>query len=283
MALAPELAAVAFGLFASLSWGVSDFSGGMATKRISVIGVVAVSNAIGLLLLIGLAFAAREMVPPVEDFVWGAFAGLAGLVGIASLYQALAVGQMGVAAPLSAVLSAVLSVGFGILIEGLPAPSRLVGFGLGVASIWFVSYSRGAARETKGLGFAALAGVGFAAFLVFVDRVSEGAVFWPLVAARATSSAVMLSAAFFSRRRWTPQGRVEWTTVLLAGLLDVAGNIFFVMSTQVGRLDVAAVVSSLYPAITVLLARFILKERITRLQALGLGAALAAISLIAIG
>jgi len=280
MILAPETAAVAFGLFASLSWGVSDFSGGVATRRISVIGVVGISHLIGLALIIAFALASSEPIPSGEDFVWGALAGLAGLVGVGALYRALAVGRMGIAAPTAAVLSAVLSAGFGILLEGLPAPTRLIGFGLGIASIWFVSYSRGALRESRGIGLAALAGVGFAVFLILIDRVSSGALFWPLVAARAASSFVMLAAALFTRQRWMPSGRNLWITVFLAGLLDVAGNVFFMMATQAGRLDIAAIVSSMYPAITVLLARFMLKEHVTRLQALGLGAALLAISLI---
>ncbi len=283
MILAPELAAVAFGLFASLSWGVSDFSGGVATKRIAVIGVVAVSHVIGLALLLALAIGSSEPVPPAADFVWGALAGLAGLVGVSALYHALAIGRMGIAAPTAAVLSSALSAGFGILLEGVPAPSRLLGFGLGIASIWFVSYSRGTRGELKGVGFAALAGVGFAAFLVLLDRVGSGAVFWPLVAARATSSTLMFAVALRSRQNWIPRGRSLWSVVIVAGLLDVAGNVFFVMATQAGRLDIAAILSSLYPAITVLLARLILKEHVSKLQAIGIGAVLVAISLIVMG
>jgi drug/metabolite transporter (DMT)-like permease len=283
MMFAPELAAVAFGLFASLSWGVSDFSGGVATKKVALIGVVAVSHLVGLLLLIALAIGSNEPIPPIEDVVWGALAGLAGLVGVGAFYHALAVGRMGIAAPTAAVLSAALVAGFGILLEGLPTPSKIIGFCLGIASIGLVSYSHSERHETSGLSFAALAGVGIAVFLILLARVGAGSLFWPLVVARIVSSTLMFAVALKSHQNWIPRGRTLWSVVILAGLLDVTGNAFFIMSRQAGRLDIAAILSSLYPAVTVVLARLVLKEHVSRLQAIGIGAALLAISLIAVG
>jgi drug/metabolite transporter (DMT)-like permease len=283
MIIAPELAAVTFGLFASLSWGVSDFSGGLATKRAAVMGVVAVAHVVGLALMTALAILTNEVLPPTEDLIWGGLAGLAGLVGIAALYRALAVGRMGLAAPTAAVLSAVLPAFVGILLYGLPAPLQLAGFGFGLASLWLASYSRNMLRETGGLSLSVLAGVGFAGFFILIDRIDSNAVFWPLAAARFASASVMLVAMSIARRNWLPHGNQLWSFVVLAGLLDAGGNVFFALATQAGRLDIAAVVSSLYPAVTVLLARIVLKEHVSRVQSLGVVTALIAISLIAVG
>jgi drug/metabolite transporter (DMT)-like permease len=283
MIIAPELAAVTFGLFASLSWGVSDFSGGLATRRAAVMGVVTVAHMIGLLLMVALALLIHETVPPTADLVWGGLAGLSGLVGTVALYRALAFGRMGVAAPTAAVLSAALPASVGIALHGVPAPSQVVGFGFGIASLWFVSYSRSALRETRGLGLAVLAGIGFAGFFILIDRIGSQAVFWPLAAARLASATAMLVTMLVSSRNWMPHGKQLWSIVALAGLLDAGGNVFFALATHAGRLDIAAVVSSLYPAVTVLLARIVLKEHVTRVQAFGVVTALAAISLIAVG
>jgi drug/metabolite transporter (DMT)-like permease len=187
---------------------------------------------------------------------------------------------MSLAAPTAALLSALLPALVGILLHGLPAPIQLAGFGFALASLWFASYSRNALRETGGLGLAVLAGVGFAGFFILIDRIDSEAVFWPLTAARFASAGVMVVAMLVARQNWLPRGKQLWPFVILAGLLDAAGNVFFALATQAGRLDIAAVVSSLYPAITVLLARVVLKEQVSRVQALGVVTALIAISLI---
>jgi drug/metabolite transporter (DMT)-like permease len=283
MIIGPELAAVTFGLFASLSWGVGSFSGGLATKRAAVMGVVTVAHIIGLLLMITLAIISSEPLPPTQDLMWGGLAGLAGLVGVAALYRALAFGRMSLAAPTAAVLAALVPALVGILLYGLPTLLQLAGFGFGIASLWLASYSRNMLRETSGLGLAVLAGVGFAGFFILIDRIDSEAVFWPVAAARLASASVLVIAMLVLHRNPIPRGKQLWTFVVLAGLLDTGGGAFFALATQSGRLDIAAVVSSLYPAVTVLLARIVLKEQITRVQALGVVTALIAISLIALG
>lgn len=283
MIIAPELAAVTFGLFASLSWGVGSFSGGLATKRAAVMGVVTVAHVIGLLLMITLAIISSEPLPPTQDLMWGGLAGLASLVGVAALYRALAFGRMSLAAPTAAVLAALVPALVGILLYGLPTPLQLVGFGFGLASLWLASYSRNMLRETSGLGLAVLAGLGFAGFFILIDRIDSEVVFWPVAAARLASASVLVLVMLVSHRNPIPRGKQQWTFVVLAGLLDTGGGAFFALATQSGRLDIAAVVSSLYPAVTVLLARIVLKEQITRVQALGVVTALIAISLIALG
>jgi drug/metabolite transporter (DMT)-like permease len=275
-----ELAAVGFGLAASLSWGTSDFSGGMATKRAHVFGVMTISYAMGLALLFALAVARREPLSAPDDLIWAAAAGLAGAAGLTAQYRALAVGRMGIAAPVAAVLGATVPVIFGAVAEGLPNAFKLAGFGLAILGVWLISRARTGSGRADGLGLAVIAGLGFGLFFILIDQVSEDAVFWPLIAARGASLVAMLTVALGSRRMGLPT-RNALLVVLLAGTLDVGGNTFFLLASQSGRLDVASVLSSLYPAVTVILARAILKEHVTRVQGVGIAAALVAIPLIA--
>jgi len=278
--LGENVATVVFGLASALSWGAGDFSGGVAAKRAPVFGVLAIGHAAGLLLLIGLALVWGESVPSATDLLWGFVAGLAGAVGLASLYRALAIGQMGLVAPLSAVLTAALPALFGALTDGMPGALKLVGFGLALVAIWLVAGTGGSASMRDGSGLAILAGCGFGLFFILVHRAGANAVFWPLTAARLGSLALVLPVAI-ARRQLRPPDLRSLTPALLSGALDVAGNAFFVLAGQAGRLDVAAILASLYPASTVLLAALLLGERVRRVQVAGIVAALAAIALIA--
>jgi drug/metabolite transporter (DMT)-like permease len=275
-----DLAAVVFGLASALSWGAGDFSGGLATKRAPVFGVLAIGHGVGLLLLIVLALVWAEPLPSATDLGWGLAAGLAGALGLASLYRALAVGQMGMVAPLSAVLTAALPALFGALTEGLPGALKLVGFGLALLAIWLIAGTGVSSGARDGLGLAVLAGCAFGIFFILVHRASSSAIFWPLSAARIGSLGLVLPIALGRRQLVRPDLRLL-VVVLLSGTLDVAGNAFFVLAGQAGRLDVAAILSSLYPASTVILAALLLGERVTRVQLVGIVAALAAIALIA--
>ncbi len=281
MGLNPELAAVTFGLLSALSWGAGDFNGGLATRKTSVVGVVFISHLAGWVLLAGLALVTGEALPPAADMVWGAVAGLVGLIGLVALYRALASGHMGIAAPVSGVLTAALPVMFSIGTRGLPHAAQLVGFGLAFLAIWFVSFTRTGRHEAGNIGMALLAGCGFGVFFILLDQVQAGAVFWPLVAARTVTTTVMVAVLLLNRRaNLLPNGRGLLGLVLLSSVLDAAGNVFFLAAAQAGRLDIAAVVSSLYPASTLLLARFFLKETLSRMQLAGVLIALAAIVLI---
>jgi drug/metabolite transporter (DMT)-like permease len=275
-----EFAAVGFGLAASVSWGTSDFSGGMAAKRVHVFGVMTISYAVGLVLLIGLALARQGPVGPVSDLLWAAGAGLVGAVGLAAQYRALAVGRMGIAAPVAAILGATIPVIFSAFVDGMPGSLRVIGFGLAIFSVALISRAQTGSGGTDGLGLAVIAGIGFGLFFIMIDQVSDDAVFWPLVAARGASLVALLIVTLSSGQARLPS-RADLRIVLLAGALDVGGNTFFLLAAQSGRLDVATVLSSLYPAVTVILARSILKEHVTRVQGLGIAAALVAIPLIA--
>jgi len=199
-----DLAAVLFGLVSALSWGAGDFSGGLATKRAPVFGVLLTGQAAGLLLLIGLALLWGEQLPPVADLLWGVAAGLAGVIGLVALYRGLAIGRMGIVAPVSAVLTASLPALFGVLTEGMPGALKLVGFALALLGIWLVAGTGGSVGAHNGLGLALLAGCGFGVFFILVHRAGASAVFWPLVAARASSLGLVLPVALGRRQFLQP-------------------------------------------------------------------------------
>jgi drug/metabolite transporter (DMT)-like permease len=280
------LASAVFGLAAAASWGVGDFCGGFASRRARIPAVMLVSQGIGLALFLALAALTRERPPSAADLAWGAAAGLSGLVGIAALYRAMQVGQMGIVAPVSGVVCAALPAVVGALTEGLPEGLRLAGFASALGGIWLVS-SPGAPAATAwqsaarpaGLGLALLSGLGFGGFLVLVAQAQPGAVFAPLAAARAASIACLGALAL--ARRWPVQPpRAAMPPIAAAGALDGAGNCLFLLAAQAGRLDVAGVLSSLYPAATVVLALIVLRERLARQQVAGVSLALIAIPLI---
>ena len=276
------LQASGLSLMAAAAWGGGGFSGGLASKRASVFRVVAVAHACGLLASLAMALLSREPLPPLSALEWGAFAGMVGGFGIVALYRALAIGRMGVVAPVAAVVTGVLPVLVGIQSEGLPEPAQLVGFVLALVSIWLVARANSNLDSHSGFGLAVLAGIAFGLFLIAGKHAGHDGVFWPLVAARAVSTVLMLVLVAVLPRNTEPLRPVLWQ-VVLSGLLDSAGNALFIAATRYGRLDVAAVLSSLYPATTVLLARFVLKERIAPWQAIGIALALTAVALISVG
>ncbi|MBV9088205.1 MAG: DMT family transporter [Acidobacteriaceae bacterium] len=269
----------AFSLMSAASWGAADFSGGIAAKRSDVFGIVVVAHSAGLVLMLGMALLVHDPFPSLASFGWGVLAGLCGAVGLASLYRALAVGKMGIAAPIAAVVTAVLPVVVGFATEGFPHLLRLVGFAAGAISIWLIAMPAEGLERPKGVGLALLAGMGFGGFLVFSKQAGAVAVFWPLVAARVASVGLISAFVLSSRNRHLP-ARGGFLYAIVAGVLDSTGNALFVAASQHGRLDVAAVLSSFYPVSTVVLARIFLKEKLSTLQTAGMALALASVPLI---
>ncbi len=279
-----ELGAIGYGLASAVSWGAGDFSGGWASKHNHVYGVVLLSQMVGALFLVGVALLLAEPFPRPLDLAYGGVAGIGGTIGLAALYRGLAGGRMGMVAPVAAVVTAILPVIVSILVEGAPAILQLVGFGLALVGVWLISARHGKSEEIRPgeLGLALLAGIGFGIFLILIDRVSAGAILWPLVAARVASiSLLVIVVAVTSPLKKLPTA-AGLPVIILAGLFDTGGNTFFALATQTGRLDVAAILSSLYPAVTIALAWLILKERLLPQQWGGVAAALLAIALISI-
>jgi len=279
MASDTGLTAAALGLASAATWGGGDFSGGLATRRTPVLVVTLLSQVAGISFLAAFAVARAEAGLAVADAAWGALAGVLGLIGLVCLYRAMAIGQMGLAAPVTGVLSAGLPVAAGALIQGWPGPRHLIGFGLALTGIGLLSKTPAGRPRPVGLGLAVAAGVGFGGFLVSIAQVRESAVFWPLAAARA-ASLVVLGFLILVRREPVRPSRGALGLIGLAGTMDASGNALFVLAEQAGRLDVAGTLASLYPAITVLLALVVLRERFTRTQTLGLFVALTAVPLL---
>ena len=280
--LNPEAMAVIYGLGSAVAWGAGDFSGGLATKRGGVLTVIFCSQLIGLVMLLTLQFAWIGQSFHWRYGLWGGLAGIGGTFGLVALYKGLATGRMGVVAPVSAVVTALIPIGFAFMAQGLPKGTQILGFGSALVAVWLFSATRdSAAMESSELGLALLAGMGFGLFFICIDRVSEDAVLWPLIAAR-TTSIVLLAVILGARRRPFLPSRGQFVLVLLTGILDTAGNACFALASGAGRLDVAAVLASMYPASTVLLARCLLNERLHRQQQFGLLTAFAALALIAL-
>lgn len=272
-----SLGAPLAGIGSALAWGAGDFAGGLATRRTNVLLVVLLSQALGLVALVLLALVLGEPFPEAADLLWAVAAGLSGAVGVTSLYASLASGRMGIAAPITGVVAAVLPVTYTWLILGAPSAYGLAGMAVALVGIALVSGPRAERPPARVLGLALLSGLGFAGFLLLMGLAETDAFLWALSGARAGSSLALLALLVLTRPALTRPG---WS-VLAAGILDTAGNALFLLAARLGRLDVAVVLSSLYPVATVALARFVLKERLTALQAWGAALMLAAIPLIA--
>lgn len=273
------LGSVALGLASAVSWGAGDFSGGLASRRAPALAVVAASQGFGIALLVGLAIATGEALPAPVEIGWAALAGANGAFGLLALYSTLASGRMGIAASVSGVVGAVVPVVVGSVAQGSPGALRLTGFALALAGVWLLAATAdGAVRAgLRELTLPLLSGVSFGLFLVLIHQAGGSAVLWPLTAARATSMTVLTAVGGATGRLKLP-GRSALGLTALAGLLDTGGNAFFLLAAQAGRLDVAGVLSSLYPASTVILACLLLGERLTVRQTAGAVATLAAIA-----
>ncbi|MBI9086860.1 MAG: DMT family transporter [Desulfobacterales bacterium] len=277
-----ETLAIAYGVGSALTWGAADFSGGLATRKNAVLTVLLLSQVLGLALLSVLLVVFGETFPGPGAMVMGALAGLAGALGIAALYRGLATARMGLVAPLSAVVSAVVPMIYAMATVGLPGRLQLMGIALALASVWLLSASSdGGTATLADLKLPVLAGLGFGLFFIFIDSAGEKAILWPLIAARCASVLLIIPLVAVQKKQ-TPSPRLQLPFIALAGILDTAGNAFFVLATQVGRLDISAVLTSLYPAATVMLAWLVLKERINRRQGLGVAVAVSALVLIGI-
>jgi uncharacterized membrane protein len=282
----PELWAaspvVLFGLASALSWGTADFGGGLTSRRAALFGVVLVSQLVGLLLALPIAVARGEAIPGWTDVGLSAAAGVLGMVGILSLYRGLAIGRMGVVAPVTGVLGASVPVAAGMVLDGIPQGAVLGGIMLAILAVALVSRAPGHPGQRSGIELGIAAGLGIGLFNVTISRVTEGYVFGPLVIIRGVQALLIVAVVLAARPAWRLDRRVL-PAVAGIGVLDMAGNGFYIMAAQVGPLAVAAVLSSLYPVATILLATVILRERLGRLHALGILAALVAIALISSG
>ena len=277
-----ELLFILLALSAAFSWGAGDFSGGLASKRTSAYTVVGLSQFISLLILVAGVFLVAPEPFSTHAALWGGLAGICGATGLVALYSGLARGPMGVVAPLTAVIAAIVPVVYTTFQSGLPAISDLTGILVALGAVWLIS--SGAQLEKvhlRDLGLPLIAGLGFGVFFIVIALASEQATIWPLVFARSSSVIfILLVGLLLSKIEIPLRGQIP--IIALAGIFDTGGNLLYVLAARFGRLDIAAVLSSLYPAATVFLAWILLKERLTRRQWTGVALVILAVILIAI-
>ncbi|HEY4190582.1 MAG TPA: EamA family transporter [Candidatus Limnocylindrales bacterium] len=241
-----------------------------------------VSQLAGAALALALAIVRGETAPTQADLGWSVLAGVVGGIGITALYHGLAVGRMGVVAPVTGVIAALIPVTAGIVLEGLPQPLVLIGIVAAVIAVVLVSRVRDEGSGPSGIEMALVGGVAIGAFSVCAAQISDGHAFGPLVVIRAAEALLIVGAVVATRSAWRPAGRLV-PAIAAVGVLDMIGNGAFILAVQAGALAVAAVLSSLYPVTTVVLATIVLRERVTRTHAVGIGLAVAAIVCIAVG
>lgn len=255
----------------------------MAARRGPVFGVVLVAQLVGMALAAVFFVIRGEPLPALSDVGWAIAAGIAGSIGLTSLYHGLATGRIATVAPLTGILAAAIPVLAGWVLQGTPAAIQVIGILLAVVAVVLVSTSADPQGDRpSGLRFGLLAGAGFGLFNVFASRFTDGSVFGPLVVVRLVEAAAVGLVIVLARRPWRLRRPVVGIAMAV-GVGDMAGNAFFILAAQAGRLDIAGVLSSLYPVTTIILATVVLHERVTRSHAVGIVLAAVAIVLIAAG
>lgn len=274
---------VIYGLASAFVWGSADFAGGVATRRNSVYTVVLLSQAAGAVMIALLIPALGEVFVSWQSVIFGALAGASGAIGLVFFYRGMSQGPMGVIAPVTAMITGGIPVVLNIFREGIPDTWQIAGILLAFPAVWLVSAGNhhAGAGKLQGVKIAVLAGVFFAMFFILIDQVSQTAILYPLAGARVASLALMGAVIAF-KGKWEPPVRQSLPLIWLTGILDMGGNAFFALAARHGRLDIAAILAGLGPAVTVLLARIILKERLSGKQRMGVLLALVVVLLLAL-
>jgi len=278
---AGPFAVIGLGLLASVGWGLSDFGGGLTSRRAPFLGVLGGSQLASLVAIVPiLALVTEPAVRPV-DVALAVGVGVIGGLGLAVLYRGLSIGRMGVVAPVAAVLTAALPVGYGFLTEGIPSNEAVLGIAFAAGAVVLVSRSPAAPDgRPSGLRYGLAAGVAFGTFTVAVAQLPEGLVIAPLVLFRVGSLAVIGLWIGVRRMAWRVPLRL-WPALLLVGMLDLGATAAYLGSVQIGPLAIAAILASLYPVVTAVLAAVVLRERVTLTHAAGILAAGVGVALIA--
>lgn len=269
-------------LISAASWGTGDFFGGFSTRKFTQYAVLVVSAIAGLFVLAVCYLIWPEPFPAFPRFLWAMLAGTFGLVGLGSLYKALSLGHSATVAPTAAVIGASIPVFYGIFTAGFPGFTKIAGFFLAFAGIWLVSRipDESKAVSTGSLKLAVLAGLGFGGYYIFISIAGRDQTFTPLIISRSTF--LLISAIILVTQK--PQLGKAFATlpIWLTGIFDTGGNVLYLLAKQFLRLDVAIILSSLYPAVTVLLSWIILREHISRPQWAGVVLSFLAVVLVSI-
>jgi drug/metabolite transporter (DMT)-like permease len=286
-----DAATVALSLASAAIWGTSDFVGGVAARRLPSSAVVTLSHSLSLVLLVSLALLHASKWPDAPSILFGVLAGIACGTGVMVLYKALSLGGMGLTAAISGVLAAILPVLWAFVTEGLPRLPQITGIVLAAVAIWMIARAPGSPSSKQAILLGAASGASFGCLYIFLKLAGRGGILWPLACSRMTSTTLAALVTWIGiRQTGKTQSDLKpalvwpgWAVLGLigiAGIFDASGNTFYTVATRLGRLDIAAVLSSLYPASTILLAALLLKERTTRSQTAGMVLALVAVVLI---
>ena len=277
---------IIYGLASALSWGAGDFTGGLAARKVGAYRSVFYAEVIGIIFLFIVISFSSESLPSARARFFAIIAGVVGTIGLMLLYHAMATGVMSIAAPVSALLAATLPVVIGIFTEGLPEFLTMLGFAFALFAVWMVSQGKDGVKDIfshlSDLKLPLIAGIGFGLYYILMDQATQdGGAFWHMLFARVGGISLILIYLIITRSSW----KIDPTAlpiISVNGILDLGGNFFFILASQAGRLDVSAVLSSLFPGATVVLAWIFLKERLTRNQWIGILSALIAIILMTI-
>lgn len=287
----PGVLAILLALASAVGYGCSDYAAGLASREASVIRITIVAETASVLLMLLVVPWVSTQAPTLASVTWSAAAGIGGIGGAMALYLGFRNAAFSVAAPVSAVASAGFSVLAGLLFGEHPSGLSLTGIALALPAIVGVSASpaaqpapgaAGSGRHAAGVLWGLAAGVGFAVLFIGLNRAGSGSDLWPLVIAQVTGlAAVCLVGAGRGQLR-APAARAGWLAIV-TGVTGAAGTLLYFIATHAGLLAVTAVITSLYPASTILLARVLLRERLTRIRIAGLCLAAASVALIAAG
>jgi drug/metabolite transporter (DMT)-like permease len=280
MSVAAQYIPAAYSLTAVGVWGASDFLGGVGARRANAFLFTAIVHVSGMVLMGTLALITRAPFPGNASLLWSLIAGSVGGMALALFYRSLASGNMGLVAPVAAVVGAAIPTVVTAFLEGFPGYRHVLGFVVAGIGVWLISRAEGDTGRPEGLGMAVLAGIGFAGFYLCIHQVGDSSALWASACSRVGSLLVTGAIVLFGRHLRAVAAPVL-AIAMIAGILDITGSAVFIRAAQIGRLDDAVVLSSLYPAVTVLLARIFLHEHFSRARTIGMVAALAAVPMIA--
>jgi drug/metabolite transporter (DMT)-like permease len=293
------MGAIALGFASAVVWGAADFLGGLKSRQVALFAVMLLSQAAGLVPLL-IAAAVRGEPPPGADILpWCVLGAVAGTIGLAAFYRGLAVGQMGVIAPISA-SAAAIPVVVGVASGERPGVLQVAGIVVAIVGVALASWeprgeqppaeraataagpTRGLANASTGAGLALVAAVGFGLFFVGLDEASDRDLLWALVLTRSVSTGALVLGALATRPSLAMTSG-DGRAIAAVGILDVSANALFAAGTTIGLVSVVSVLGSLYPVTTIILARFLLGERLRPAQRAGAAAALVGVALISAG
>jgi drug/metabolite transporter (DMT)-like permease len=267
------LLSIVLALGSALCWGVSDYLGGLKSKSLALVSVLLVSQVTGVLVLGMIVIVAGEPAPDSDRLAFAAGAGLAEIVGMAALFRGLAVGSMSIVAPVASIAPIVpLAIGFAL--GEVPAPVQIAGLVLIMAGLVLTSQkprtdAAGRGKLVPSILFGALSALGFGIFFVLMNAASEGNVPWALFVARVTAVAALAIVVIVTRSRILPRS-ADLPVTSLIGILILSADFMYATATTIGLLGVVAVLGALHTVVTIFLARVFLKERVGRVQRVGI-------------